>query len=418
MKGKRKSGDTTGNILATSAAALLLQFLFQVAAGWYLNRAYIPSPKFAHGTLEAIMGAQPHATIAGFHYWGSTFFILHSFFHLSFMMFTGWYRPPHQWRWFGALAIFGCAMLFQLTGNLLPFDQHGVQTAAIESGITAAMPGGQEIAKVLFGGEPTVNANTLPTWYFAHKLLIPIALLLGIVGAVITHLRRGDVRTFWIPSILMALIPLLIAILVTRPLGTGATADDYNRYSAMVSWYTWPLHGSLQAFNQLSPSLGWIGTAVIPALFVGFLVAAPFLSNRIANAGIQFIFVAFLSYFFGTAVAFGGKFAPLTGTRDPMTASPEPKAHNEVPLVDKALAEKGRLAFNSEGCSNCHGTDGLKATGGPKLDQVHKQHSDAEWYIAFIKDPKSKNPGSTMPGFPDLSEETLKAMAEFLRMPR
>ena len=131
------------------------------------------------------------------------------------------------------------------------------------------------------------------------------------------------------------------------------------------------------------------------------------------------MFVGFLVYFLGAGILFVGPFAPLTGTRDPLSASSEPKPQNEAPvLVDEALAEKGREAFNSEGCSNCHGTDGLKASGGPKLDQVHKQHSDASWYIEFIKNPKSKKPSSTMPGFPNLSEDKLKSIAEFLREPR
>lgn len=418
VKSKGKSGGGFGSFLSTSTAALFIQFLLQVGAGWYLNRAYIPDVKHAHSTMEAIMGAQPHAAIAGFHYWGSAFFITHSFIHLCLMMFSGWYRPPHHWRWIGSIAIFVCAMLFQITGNLLPFDQHGVQSAAIEGGIAAAMPGGQEVAKLILGGETSVTANTLPTWYMAHRILIPLALILGSLGAIATHYRRGDTKTLWIPAAILALVPLAIALVVQRPLGTGATELDFNRYNALVSWYTWPMHGSLQAFNQISPNLGWIGAGVIPPLFIGFLVTAPLLSKRLANAGIQIIFLVFLAYFLGTGIAFGGKFAPLTGTRDPISASVEPNPPTDVPLIDEALAEKGRQAFNSEGCSNCHGTDGLKATGGPKLDQVHKEHSDAEWYIEFIKNPKSKKPSSTMPGFPNLSEDKLKGMAEFLRKPR
>jgi mono/diheme cytochrome c family protein len=385
VKSKGNSGGFVGNLLATSAGALLIEFVLQTLAGWYLNRAYIPDPKHAHDTMQAILGATPHSQIAGFHYWGGAFFIVHSFLHLCLMLFTGWYRPPHHWRWIGAVAIFGCAMLFQLTGNLLPFDQHGVQTAAIESGIAASMPGGQAIASLIMGGEPSFNANTLPTWYMAHRFLIPLALILGSIGAVATHYRRGDVKTYWIPAALLALV----------------------------------LHGSLEAFGKLGPSLGWIGTGLIPGLFAVFLIAAPMLSKRVANAGIQLGFVAFLVYFLAVGVAFGGGFAPLTGTRDPVVAVDEPSENpNQVKPVDDVLAEKGRLAFNRVGCAGCHGTDGLKASGGPKLDQVHKEHSDAEWYIEFIKNPKSKKPTSTMPGYPNLSAEELSSIAEFLRKPR
>jgi mono/diheme cytochrome c family protein len=417
VKAKVESGGRVGNILSTSAAALGIEFVLQVLAGWYLNRAYIPDPKLAHGTVENLLGATPHAQIAGFHYWGGAFFIAHSSLHLCLMLFTGWYRPPHHWRWVAAIAFFICALMFQITGNLLPFDQHGVQTAAIEGGIAASMPGGQQVAAIMMGGEPSLTANTLPTWYFAHRLLLPFALLLGAIGAVITHFKLRDTKTLWPVSAVLALVPLVIALTIQRPLGTAATEADFNRYNALVSWYTWPLHGSLEAFNRLNPSLGFIGTAVIPTLFVLFLLAAPMLSKRVANAGVQFIFVAFLAYFLGVGFAFGGAFAPLTGTRDPagqVVSNPDKPANP----IDAVLAARGKEVFNAESCAGCHGKDGLKATGGPKLDQVHKDHSDAEWYIEFIKNPKSKKPNSTMPGFPDMEEDKLKAMAEFLRQPR
>lgn len=416
VKAKVDSGGRIGNILTTSAVALGIEFVLQALAGWYLNRAYIPDPKLAHGTVETMLGASPHSQIAGFHYWGSTFFICHSFLHLCLMLFTGWYRPPHHWRWVAAIAFFVCAMLFQITGNLLPFDQHGVQTAAIEGGIAAAMPGGAQVAPIIMGGESSVTANTLPTWYMAHRLLIPLALIIGVIGGVMTHWKLRDTKPVWIVSILWALVPLVIALAVARPLGAAATEADYNRYNALVSWYTWPLHGSLEAFNRLNPSLGWIGTAVLPTLFVLFLLAAPMLSKRLANAGVQIIFFVFLAYFLGVGIAFGGSFAPLTGTRDPANAIVSPP-DKPVAAIDEALALRGKEIFNAESCAGCHGKDGLKASGGPKLDQVHKEHSDAEWYIEFIKNPKSKKPNSTMPGFPDMAEDKLKAMAEFLRRP-
>lgn len=417
VKAKVDSGGKIGNILSTSALALGIQFVVQALAGWYLNRAYIPDPKLAHGTLENILGASPHGQIAGFHYWGSAFFLCHSFLHLCLMLFTGWYRPPHHWRWIAAIAFFVCAMLFQITGNLLPFDQHGVQTAAIEGGIAASMPGGQPIASIIMGGEPSVNPNTLPTWYLAHRLIIPFALLLGVIGGILTHLKLRDTKPLWPLSLLLAFIPLVIALTTARPLGTAATEADYNRYNALVSWYTWPLHGSLEAFNRLSPTMGWVGTAVLPTLFVLFLVAAPMLSKRVANAGVQIIFIVFLAYFIGVGVAFGGAFAPLTGTRDPAQAVVTPPTKVPDP-IDTELAARGREVFNTESCAGCHGKDGLKNSGGPTLNQVHKEHSDAQWYIDFIKNPKSKKPNSTMPGYPDMEEDKLKAMAEFLRQPR
>ncbi len=419
VKSRANAGTRMGNCLSTSAAALFIQFLLQVLAGWYLNRAYIPDAKLAHGTLETILGATPHSQIAGFHYWGSAFFIVHSFSHLCLMLFSGWYRAPNHWRWFASIAFFGCAMLFQMSGNLLPFDQHGVQTAAIEGGIAAGMPGGEMVAKIMMGGESALTTQTLPTWYFAHRILIPLALLLGAVGAVLTHIKRNDVRTYWIPSIVLALIPFAIAIAVPRPLGTGASSADFNRFDAQVSWYTWPLHGSLTAFSQVGPELGWIGAGVIPAMFVGFLILAPAMSKRLANAGVQLIFVGFLAYFLACGILFGGRFAPLTGTRDPISAVVPTNSGVNITPINKELAARGRELFNSDqvGCKNCHGVDGTKSSGGPRLDSAYTDRKNAEWYIAFIKDPKSKKPNTIMPAFSNLRKDDLAALAELLRAP-
>ncbi|HJP82123.1 MAG TPA: cytochrome b N-terminal domain-containing protein [Fimbriimonadaceae bacterium] len=415
------TGTTTQRILSASATALVLEFVFQCLAGWYLNRAYIPDPKHAHDTMQAIMSASPHAQIAGFHYWGSAFFIVHSFFHLCLMLFSGNFRAPNHWCWYSALALFGAAFLFQLTGNLLPFDQHGVQTAAVEGGITAGVPGGKAIAAVMMGGEPSVTDQTLPVWYTAHRLILPIALLIGLLGATGMQLRRENAgKAYWIPATIVALIPLGVALVVQRPLGTGATEVDYNRFNAMVSWYTWPLHGSLEAFNNVSPTLGWIGSAAIPGLFVLFLLAAPILAKRLATSGIQFIFILFMAYFIGTGAIFGGGFAPLTGTRDPDQSSYVADNTQKEPAtpIDEEIAKQGKVLFEDEGCSGCHEIDGVKATGGPKLDDIYRLHTDPKWYVDFIKNPKSVKKNSTMPAYPDLPEQNLRAMAEFLRKPR
>lgn len=407
-------------MLATSLVALVVQVLFQFIAGWYLSRAYVADPAVAHAKMQAILSGPLHAFVAGFHYWGSLILILHSFLHLAAMLFAAWYRPPHHWRWIASLAIFGCAFLFQVTGNLLPFDKHGVQTAAVEGGIAAGMPVmGPQVASIIMGGESSFTDATLGAWYLAHRLLIPLALVLGVLGALIVHFGRRDIREnrilIWVPL----LVPIVLALTIATPLGAAATAEDYNKFGAQVSWYTWPLHGSLEAFSKLGPSLGWIGTGVVPGLFVGFLVLLPLISKKVAHSGVKIVFGVFLLFFVGTGLIFGGSFAPLTGTRDPIVAQapPDNGPKTTAVTIDAALAAKGREYFNNEGCAGCHGTDGKKAAGGPVLDNIHKEHSDIEWYVAFIKEPKSKKPGSTMPGFPDLGDEKLKAMAEFLRGP-
>ena len=417
MANRLDSGGRAGALASTSAAALVWQFVIQSAAGWYLNQAYIPDAKFAHQTMVSIMGATPHSIIAGLHYWGGAFFLAHSLIHLAILMFSGMFKPPNHWRWFTAILFVVCAMLFQVTGNLLPFDRHGVQSAAIEGGIIASVPGGQYMAGVLMGGQPSFGEGTLPTWYFAHRLLIPIALVIGLLASWGTYFGRDRGKTYGIVAFLFAFVPLAIAFGIPRPLGSAATSADYNLFSATVGWYSWPMHGSLNAFNQIDPSLGWVGSAVIPMLFGLFLLTAPILSKKLANAGIQFVFVLFVAYFVTVAVVFGGRPAALTGTRDPVVRENSPSSP-VGDAIDAALAERGRAAFNAGPCVGCHGLDGEHSKGGPNLKGIGSLQTDARWFIEFIRNPQTKKPGTTMPGFSNLDQETVRAIAEFLRSKR
>ena len=63
-----------------------------------------------------------------------------------------------------------------VTGNLLPYDRHGVQTAVTEVGIASRVPFfGPVIADMMLGG-PKFSASTLATWYGMHRWWIPLAL--------------------------------------------------------------------------------------------------------------------------------------------------------------------------------------------------------------------------------------------------
>jgi len=107
----------------------------------------------------------------------------------------------------------------------------------------------------------------------------------------------------------------------------------------------------------------------------------------------------------------------LTGTRDPI-AQTVAAPSSEVQAIDRALAEVGRQAFNNGLCFGCHGFNGEDPSGGPNLAGVGSRISDPEWFAAFIRDPKSKKPGTTMPGFTDLDQKTVRALSEFLRSKR
>jgi mono/diheme cytochrome c family protein len=63
----------------------------------------------------------------------------------------------------------------------------------------------------------------------------------------------------------------------------------------------------------------------------------------------------------------------------------------------KGSAAAGKKLYASQGCGACHkiGTAGGKV--GPDLSKEGTKHRSAQWLVAFMKNPKSQNPKSSMP---------------------
>ena len=60
----------------------------------------------------------------------------------------------------------------------------------------------------------------------------------------------------------------------------------------------------------------------------------------------------------------------------------------------------GKAVYASANCANCHALNGQGGRRGPELTHAAAEAGhDAAWFAAFVKDPKSKNPGSRMPSF-------------------
>jgi mono/diheme cytochrome c family protein len=406
--------------LATSAAALVLLLLVQVMIGWVLHTAYRPTPAEAHASVEAIR-AQPFlGALRSFHFWGSMWLLVHSFLHVAALLFTGSFQKPNEWRWVAAVTIFVCVWLLQVTGTLLPFDRHAVQTANIEASIASRVPlVGEDLALGILGGESFGEA-TLSRWYLIHRWIAPGLALLMLLAAFLAYAGQREVRH----SRLIALLPLIalvaVAYWVRPPHGSPASAEDFVAMNALVNWYNWPLHGALMAFESISPGLGWVGAMLLPLLFVVFLYSLPAFADRTTTTFVGIIFASFLAVFLGLGVAFGGMVAPVLGDRDRgvVEAAPSPApVIEQVPKLDPRLAEWGRRHFNQVGCANCHGADAQNPTLAPNLLDPGRRRPDPEFYIRYIRDPRSMNPASTMPPFPNLREEQLRAIAEFLRRP-
>ncbi len=393
--------DRSKTILSASALALYAHFALQLLAGVLLSTAY--SPARAHETTTALHQGG-WAVVQGFHYWGSAVMIVHSVLHLAAVTWAGWYRELPK-AYLAALGLAGLSLAFQLTGNLLPGDRHGVQTAAVEGSIAARVPGlGPAVSRLMLGGDEA-SVRTVALWYDLHRFVLPVALLLAIgLGASVA--KKKEAR--W-PIAIPTILSLVLALLVASPLGTAAAEGDYAAFSAKPSWYTVTMH-SLLVWG------GWIGAILLPGLVGLALLLLPVLKPKpiAVRAALGFLALVGLC----ATVLSGGASASLVGTRDPAPLPVAPTNVKPAEKQDKALAAKGKTLFAATGCNNCHGTDGLKAQGGPSLANVWKVHPDADYYVRYIHNPKSVEKGSTMPAYPQLKPDELSAMAEFLRFAR
>lgn len=395
--------DRSKAILSASALALYVHFALQLVAGGALATAY--GPERGHAATAALHQGG-WAVVQGFHYWGSAVMIVHSVLHLAAVTWAGGYREPRARGYWAALVLAGLSFAFQLTGNLLPVDRHGVQTAAIEGSIAARVPGvGPTVSRLMLGGDEA-SVRTVALWYDLHRIGLPILLALAL-GLAWGAIRKEDAR--W-PIVLPALGALALALAVASPFGTAAGTGDYSAYSAKPSWYTAPMHGLLVWG-------GWLGAMAFPAIVGLGLALLPALKPRegVVRGGLAVLGGILLV----AAGVSGGESAPLVGTRDPAALVVAKPLVGAAAKKDPARAAAGKALFAAQGCNGCHGQDGLKGGGGgPSLANVWKAHADADYYVRYIRDPKSVEKGSTMPAYGNLKKEELLALAEFLRFAR
>lgn len=351
--------------------------------------------------------------LAGFHYWASSLLILFSFGALCFAIWTATFRRENRAIYYSALVLFGASYIAQLTGNLLPMDVHDVRTAVVEGGVAARVPVvGSTVRTIILAGE-SFSINTVKAWYLIH-ILVVLTMFAPVILNRIFEKTKDEVANWGFVAIPSGLC-LAFALALRAPQGAAAKATDFESFDAIVSWYAWPLHGSLNAFESISPGLGWIGSAIVPGIFATFLVGIPILDKKLSIAPIRLALLAFLGTFAVFAVGFGKSFAPLTGNQDVITeVVPEVKTQG---TIDEALAEQGKLLFKNNNCGACHRLDEFTGGGGPSLTTTFKTR-DRQWIEAFLPDPSKIKKGSTMPGYPDLKPDELKAMAEYLVKPR
>jgi nitric oxide reductase subunit C len=75
---------------------------------------------------------------------------------------------------------------------------------------------------------------------------------------------------------------------------------------------------------------------------------------------------------------------------------------------------RGQQVYQAQGCSVCHGINGIGGTSGPDLTHVGASGKDAAWHLKHLKDPRSVVPTSAMPAYGGVPEADLKELADYL----
>jgi quinol-cytochrome oxidoreductase complex cytochrome b subunit len=389
----------------------MVQFVIELLTGILISLVYRENNPYQ--TDRLLHFGWPRLFQAS-HYWGSALVIVESFALLTIFCWKGIAGKPYRSAFWSTVLVFGASLGFQLTGNALPFDRHGVQTAVIESSIAARVPGlGDRIRENLLGGSQ-FSIETVHRWYLLHLGLTIVALSAIAFALIGRSVYAKKPPRLWIG--IVSCPTILAGLLVASPLGSQATAIDFGAFSDRASWYTWPLHGSLVMTSKIGPSFGWIGAMLIPTIGALFLVTLPLWNSKqvklVGRTGI----VLLIGFFSVAAIGYGGEFDSLIGKRDPEEA--KMASTTGVQKINPGLSLQGRADFNSAGCAGCHGVDGLKGGAGPSLRNVQKQHPDSLYYQRYVKNPQAIDPQSTMPANPQISQKQLVAIGEYLRSPK
>ena len=285
--------DRTGVVSALRRAAeqpprmsalggvLVALFLLQFATGLALAMSYAPSATDAWASVWYVQNRLPlGALIRSLHQWGTSAIVVALGLHVLLTALAGRYRRPHEVTWWLSIVALFLVLGAAMTGNPLPWDQHGFWGARVESGIMASQPlVGPLLVRIFLGGNDLGNL-TLTRFYALHAIVLPLALIA--LGAAQWRLLGRARRTFARDPLPRALLGSVVAIAglvvlaLLRPATLGAPADPASSYQATPAWYFLPLN-QLLAFVPSGFEL--VATAVLPGVALLFVLLLPLLDR-------------------------------------------------------------------------------------------------------------------------------------------
>lgn len=397
-------------------SVLISTFILMMLTGCLLAFKYTPTIESAHQSVSTMNSSLFWNHVAGVHYFASGLGILTGYVFLVGSLFYGGIKWENRYVFWSGILLVLIFYVGQISGNLLPLSQHDARTAVAEAEIASGLPiVGRAVYEQMLVGD-RVSDSTLTRWYQFHgwgTFLLGVLLL----TLVFRSLKNKITLKLIFGSVFITISASLILSVFFHgaPLGEPATEYDLTSSNARPMWYVLPAHASLMVVENINPGLGWIGAIVLPSLFILFLMSIPFFAKRHERLTIIFsklvsliivfcLILVWASY--GKSVKNPFREPPLeTFTKKSKTSSP----------IDEDLLRKGRQVFIDANCMMCHkvGDEGEENLG-PNLGSIGDKYTEPDWYIEMLPDPPSKGL-HRMPSFDDLSSESLRAIAEYLR---
>lgn len=436
-------------------SGLLFILLLQVVTGVALALYYTPTAETAHTSLAFITKqVAGGAFLRSLHSYGSSAMIIVLGLHFLQTFIYGSYKGRRELLWISGAVLSFLVLGMGFTGYLLPWDQKAYFATAVGTNIAGQVPLiGNLLTRFLRGGD-TLGTLTISRFYVAHVFLIPAAILAFIAAHVFMFRKAGPAgpmhedpiqpklhpERFYPRQVLfdMAFALLIVAVLgalaYLRPVTLGPIANPSDaHFLPRPEWYYLPMFEWLKYWE--GPGVV-IGVVVIPGVIAAALFLMPFLDRRLERKiwrrPIPALAVAIVVA--GT-IGLGVKsrlddaqstvaqqlarqheeekaysaspFEPYTASAASALAKPETSA----PAVDPLVAS-GKNIFTEQGCSACHGDDGVGTALAPSLVGV-AQKLPGDRLTALLRNPSPRMKAGGMPTI-EASPQEMKALIAYL----